>query len=71
MRRATAVAATASGGATTAPMAMAAAQPRPGTSHCTTAATANEVTTMSSTDSRRIAPRLALKSTSEVWIAAA
>ena len=70
IRFATAVAATASGGATTAPIAIAAAQPRPGTSHSTTAATASAVTTMSTTESRRMAPRLALKSTSEVWIAA-
>ena len=71
IRLATAVAATASGGATTAPIAMAAAQPMSGTSHCTTAPTASEVTTTSTTESRRIEPRLALKSTSEVWIAAA
>ena len=71
MRRATAVAATASGGATTAPMAIEAAQPRLGTSQWTTAATANVVTRTSRIESRRIVPRLALKSTSEVWIAAA
>ena len=71
IRRATAVAATASGGATTAPIAMAAAQPMPGRSACTTTATASDVSTTRTTESRRIDPRLALKSTSDVWIAAA
>lgn len=70
MRRPIAVAATASGGATTAPIARAAGQPRSGSSQCTAAPTVKVVATTSPTDSRRIEPRFAAKSTSEVWIAA-
>ena len=66
MRRATAVAATASGGATTAPMAKAAGQPTLGSRVWTTAATTTVVTITSRIDRRRMVPRLALKSTSEV-----
>ena len=70
IRRATAVAATASGGATTAPIAKAAGHPTLGSRVCTTTPTTNVVATTSSTESRRMVPRLALKSTSEVCSAA-
>ena len=69
IRRPIAVAATASGGATTAPMASDAGQPRPGINQFTTAPTANVVTTIRPTDSTRIGLRLAVKSTRDVWIA--
>lgn len=70
MRRPIAVAATASGGATTAPIASAAAQPRPGISQFTTAPTAKVVTTTRPTDNKIMGRRLAAKSTSEVCSAA-
>ena len=60
------VAATASGGATMAPSANAAAQPRPGISAWATTATMIVVVRTSPTDSRPIARRLALKSRIEV-----
>ena len=65
------LAATASGGATTAPIASAAHQSRPGSRLCTSQPTPAVVNTTSPTLSRRIDRRLALKSTSDVWIAAA
>src|SRR3954447_12416817 len=71
IRRPIAVAATASGGATTAPIAREAHQSRPGSKACTSTPTPSVVNTTSPTLSRRIARRWALKSTSEVWIAAA
>lgn len=70
MRRAMAVAATASGGATTAPSANAAAQLIPGTTTCTTAPTTSVVNATRPMESSRIGLRLALKSTSEVCSAA-
>ena len=69
IRRPTAVAATASGGATTAPMAIAAGQPIPGSIACTSRPTPADVKMTRPTESSRIGRRLALKSTSEVWIA--
>ena len=69
-RRAIAVAATASGGATTAPRASAAGQPI-GSSQCATAPTASVVTMTSTTESSTIGRVLARKSMSEVRIAAA
>ena len=71
IRRAIAVAATASGGATTAPIAKEIGQEIPGIIECTIQATPTVVNTTSPTDSSRIGRRLALKSTSEVWMAAA
>ena len=71
MRRPIVVAATASGGATTAPIAKDAAQPRSGRSACTRMATPTVVNATRPTDSSRIARRLALKSTRLVWSAAA
>ena len=71
IRRPTAVAATASGGATTAPIARAPGQPTPGSSACTSTPTPTVVKTTRPTESSRIERRLALKSTSEVWMAAA
>ena len=71
MRRAMAVAATASGGATTAPIANEIGQEMSGIKACTMTPTPRVVNTTRPTDSSRIARRLALKSTSEVWIAAA
>ena len=71
IRRAMAVAATASGGATTAPMAKETGQEMSGIKACTMTPTPRVVNTTRPTDSSRIARRLALKSTSEVWIAAA
>src|SRR4029453_16059616 len=65
IRRPIAVAATASGGATTAPMANAAHHGSVGSSRCTSAPTPSVVNTTSPTDSSRIGRRLALKSTSE------
>ena len=69
--RATAVAATASGGATTAPIANDTGHEMPGISACTIAPTPRVVNTTRPTESSRMARRLALKSTREVWIAAA
>ena len=66
-----AVAATASGGATTAPIASAASQEMPGSSAWTRTPTPSVVKTTSPTESSRIARRWALKSTSDVWIAVA
>ena len=71
IRRPIAVAATASGGATTAPIANARGQPRSGSSACDDPATPAVVKTTSPTDSSRIGRRLALKSTREVCTAAA
>ena len=71
MRRPMAVAATASGGATTAPMANDAAQPRSGSSQCTSTPTPAVVNATRPTESSRIDRRLALKSTRLVWMAAA
>jgi hypothetical protein len=71
IRRPIAVAATASGGATTAPMARASAQGRSGSSSLVTAATPTVVKTTSPTESSRIGRRLALKSASDVLCAAA
>ena len=71
IRRPIAVAATASGGATTAPIASAIAHETPGSSRCATSPTPNVVNATSPTDSSRIGRRLALKSTSEVPCAAA
>src|SRR6478735_2690158 len=71
IRRAMAVAATASGGATTAPMAKDTGQEMSGIKACTITPTPSVVNTTRPIDSSRIARRLALKSTSEVWIAAA
>ena len=68
IRRPMAVAATASGGATTAPMANDAGQPRSGSIACTSTPTPRVVNTTSPTDSSRIGRRLALKSTRLVWI---
>ncbi len=56
IRRAIAVAATASGGATTAPIAKQGPQPRSGSSQCTSTATPAVVKATSPTDSRRIEP---------------
>ncbi len=66
MRRPTAVAATASGGATTAPIANDAPQLTPGTRACTSSAMPAVVNTTSPTESSRIGRRLALKSTRDV-----
>ena len=71
MLRAMAVAATASGGATTAPMAIAIGHEMLGTIMCTSAPTPKAVKATRPTERKRMARRLALKSTSEVWIAAA
>ena len=71
IRRPMAVAATASGGARTAPSANAAGHPRLGTSACTSTATPAAVKTTRPTESSRIGRRLAAKSTSEVCSAAA
>ncbi len=71
IRRPIAVAATASGGATTAPIMKAAGQPRSGISSWTSTATPAVVNTTSPTDSSRIGRRLALKSTRDVRMAAA
>ena len=70
IRRPIAVAATASGGATTAPMANAAHHGRVGSSRCTSAPMPSVVNTTRPTESSRIGRRLALKSTSEVFRAA-
>ncbi len=70
-RRATAVVATASGGATTAPRAKAAAKDRPGTTQRATTATTSAVNATSPTDSRPIGRRLRRTSMSEVRIEAA
>ena len=70
IRRPIEVAATASGGATTAPIANAAHQSMPGSNACTSQPTPRVVKTTRPTLSSRIERRLALKSTSEVWIAA-
>ena len=70
MRRPIAVAATASGGATTAPIAKATPKSRP-SAHCRKIATPSAVKSTSPTDRLRMTPRLLRKSTSEVWIAAA
>ena len=56
-RRAIAVAATASGGATTAPSATPAASPRPGTTAAATAPAASAETSVSPTESMRIGRR--------------
>lgn len=69
IRRATAVAATASGGATTAPSATATANGT-GSSHHTTAATANVLNSTNPADNRAMVPISARKSTSEVRSAA-
>jgi hypothetical protein len=71
IRRPIAVAATASGGATTAPIANEAAHEMPGRSSCTRAPMPTVVKATSPIDSRRMGRRLALKSTSELWIAVA
>ena len=71
MRRPIVVAATASGGATTAPIAKAAGQPRSGRSALTRTATPTVVKATRPTDSSRIDRRLALKSTRLVCSAAA
>ena len=71
IRRPIAVAATASGGATTAPIARAIGHETPGSSRCATSPTPNVVNATSPTDSSRIGRRLARKSTSEVPCAAA
>ena len=65
IRRPIAVAATASGGATTAPIANEAAHEMPGRSSCTRAPMPTVVKATSPIDSRRMGRRLALKSTSE------
>ena len=70
IRRPTAVAATASGGATTAPIASATGQDTSITA-CTRAPTPTVVKTTSPTLSNRIGRRLALKSTSDVCTAVA
>ena len=70
IRRPIEVAATASGGATTAPIASAAHQSMPGSSAWTSQPTPKVVNTTRPTLSSRIERRLALKSTSEVWMAA-
>ena len=67
--RPTAVVATASGGATTAPTANASAQLRPGSAACRRRPTPAAVNTTSPTASHTIERRLALKSTSEEPIA--
>ena len=71
IRRPIAVAATASGGATTAPMAKAIGQEMSGISACTTTPTPRVVKATRPTQSSRIERRLALKSTSEVCSAVA
>src|SRR4051794_25712152 len=71
-RRATAVAATASGGAPAAPRAKAAAKVNgAGTTHIAHTATTAAVNRVAPTDSSAIDDRFALKSTSEVRMAAA
>ena len=70
-RRAIVVAATASGGATTAPRAKPAASVRPGHTHHATRPTTTVEKATRPTDSSGIGRRLALKSTSDVRIAAA
>ena len=69
--RAIAVAATASGGATTAPIAIAASQGMPGSKAWTRTPTPRVVNTTSPTESSKIARRWVLKSTRDVWIAVA
>ena len=71
IRRAMAVAATASGGATTAPIAIATGQLRSGKTQRRATATATVVAITRPTESSRMGRRLALKSTSEVCRAAA
>ncbi len=71
IRRPIEVAATASGGATTAPIASAIAHEMPGISQCTITPTPAAVNTTSPIESSRIARRLALKSTRDVCSAAA
>ena len=71
IRRPIAVAATASGGATTAPIASASAHDRSGSRSLTTTATPTAVNTTRPIDSSRIGRRLLLKSTSDVFSAAA
>ena len=66
IRRPMVVAATASGGATTAPIASAAGQPTPGSSSCTSQPIPSVVKTTRPTERSRIARRWALKSTSDV-----
>ncbi len=70
IRRPIAVAATASGGATTAPIAKAAGQVRPGSMAWATSPTPIAVNATSPTDSMRMGTRLWLKSTSELCSAA-
>lgn len=70
-RRAMAVAATASGGATTAPSAMAAASDTEGTTHQVTRPTASVETTTKPTESHRSASFADAKSTRDVRMAAA
>jgi len=64
------VAATASGGETTAPSAIEAASPRPGTSACTRRPTSTADTITSPTDSAVIVPRSRRKSVTFTWTAA-
>ena len=71
IRRPIAVAATASGGATTAPIASESPQDRSGTSQCAIAPTPRVVATTRPTESSRMGRRLALKSMSEVFSDAA
>ena len=66
-----AVAATASGGATTAPIARDAPQEMSGRIAWTITPMPSVVKMTSPTESSRIARRLALKSTSELWMAVA
>ncbi len=70
IRRPTAVAATASGGATTAPIAKATAKSSPSAQR-RKSATPRAVKSTSPTERLRMTPVLLRKSTSEVWIAAA
>lgn len=70
MLRPIAVAATASGGATTAPRASAIGHEMPGTIACTSQPTPAVVNSTSPTESSRIERRLALKSPSDDVIAA-
>ena len=69
-RRATTLAATASGGATTAPSAMPPASGSPGITAQATTPTPSAVNTTSPTDISPIALRFFRKSTSDVWMAA-
>ncbi len=71
IRRPMAVAATASGGETTAPIAKEAPHEMPGRTAWTSAPMPTVVNTTRPTESSRMARRLALKSTSELWIAVA